>query len=121
MQNKGKKMKTYIWTSLVTVMLMASYLQADTATKEPVCKTTSECDKLTEHLKAEIDGLKLKGFKNLTDDEFDKYANLKKELLAALKAKSARQDEIIAEEKAKTAEAYLKVSKKLDELSGMVK
>ena len=93
-------------------MLMSTYLQADTTTKEPVCKTISECDKLTEHLRAEIDGLKVKD--SLTKDEKKLKYTLRKELLAA-------QDATILVQKAKTAEMLKEQNKQLNELGTLLK
>ena len=104
-------MKVNILAGIITIMLMNTYLQAETITKEPVCKTILECDKLTEHFRAEIDGLKVKD--SLTKDEKKLKYTLRKELLAA-------QDAIILIQKAKQIEIR-KTNKKLDELSGMVK
>jgi len=102
---------------ILSLMLMGMYLQAD-ATKEPACKSIVECDKLSHSIEVQIDELEVKG--TLTKDEKRLRYNLRKQLLAAQRAKTARQREIIAEEKAKQV-ALERIFKKLDAIEGSLK
>ena len=139
-QNKGKMMKFYS-VCIMSLMLMGTYLQADATTKEPVCKSIVECDKLIHAIEVKIDDLKAKGLSNLSREEKIKYISLKKQLLAAQKAKTAREraknaeldkeiaskDTELKEAKAKTAIEKMetreteKTNKKLDELGALLK
>jgi len=123
--NEGKTMKLYR-IGIMLLMLMGTCLQADVTTKEPVCKNTVECDNLIHAIEVQIDELKAKG--TLTKDEKRLRFKLNKQLLATQdatilvqKAKTARQREIIAEEKAKTQAAFEKVSEKLNAIESSLK
>jgi len=111
---------------IMLLILMGTYLQAD-ATKESVCKSTVECDKLIHAIEVQIDPLEKKGIENLTDEEFEKLDVLQDKLLAAQRAKTAEQraknaelDKIIAEEKAKQA-TYDKLLKEVRSIKGALK
>ena len=119
-QNKGKTMKFYR-VCVMSLILMGTYLQADVTTKEPVCKSIVECDKLSHSIEAQIDVLEKKGIENLTDEEFEKLDLLQDKLLAAQRAKSARQSEIIAEEKAKSARQSEIIAEKKATIAKMLK
>jgi len=95
---------------IILLMLMGTYLQAD-VTKEPVCRSIVECDKLVHSIEVQIDELKAKG--TLTKDEKRLRCNLQKQLLAAM-------DSIIAVQKAKQIEIR-KTNKKLNELGTLLK
>ena len=92
---------------IISLMLTGTYLQAD-ATKEPVCRSIVECDKLSHSIESQIDRLE-----KSDDPDYDKLDALQKQLLAI-------QDATILVQKAKTAE-IAKTNKKLDELGTLLK
>ena len=114
-------MKIHTFMSITICMLMGTYLQADAVTKDPVCKSIVECDKLSHTIQVQIDELEAKGLANLSDAEFIKYDKLSDNLLAAQKAKTAEQRRILAAQKAKTAEMLKEQNKQISELGALLK
>ncbi len=105
---------------IMSLMLMGTYVQAD-ATKEPVCKSIVECDKLSHAIEVQIDELNKK-LDIAKDSEIDlifvKIEKLEQQKTDVLLASKNTE---LKEEKAKTQAAFEKVSEKLDAIESSLK
>lgn len=72
-------------------------------------------DQKIANIEVQIDGLKSKGLKNLSNEERIEYGSLKKELIKTQREKTAEQKKIIADEK-KKQKAYKSINEKLDSI-----
>jgi len=74
------KLATTLATGAVALGLSTSPATADTVKQEldtVVCKTKTACDLLSQFIQTQIDGLKSKGFKNLSKEEIVQFFTLK--------------------------------------------
>ena len=105
---------------IMSLMIMGTYLQAD-ATKEPVCKSTVECDKLSHAIEVQIDELN----KKISTSKGKEKIKLFREKQALEQQKTdvllASKNTELKEAKAKTQAVYVKVSKKLDVIESSLK
>ena len=68
------------------------------------CKTKLACEALSNSIQAQINDLEKKGLANLTNEEFAKFGNLKKQLIALERQETQHNSNIIAVENSKQKE-----------------
>ena len=111
-------------TATVAIMLLSTVpVSAEVATqkKEPLCTSTESCEKLSHSIQAQVDELNKK-LDTVKDSEIDLiFSKIEKLEQRKTNILISSKDIEIAEEKAKTQAAYVKVSEKLDAIEGSLK
>jgi len=72
--------------------------------KQITCETIQICQELSATLETQITELETKGIENLTDEEFEQYAQLSDDLIAAQNQQQLIQQEVIEAENNKQIE-----------------
>jgi len=89
-------MKCYVFLSVaVAALLISSPARAEqqpAPKTEVVCATPAACDKLSASLETQVNGLKSKGFRNLSREEKIQFLALKHQLLAVENAKQEAEN-----------------------------
>lgn len=93
-------------TTLIAFTVPASAEEVSDTSKQVkiTCETILICQKLSESLQAQIDTLEAQGIENLTDDEFEHYAKLSDDLIAAIKLETQYNKSLIVAENKKQSE-----------------
>ena len=109
--------------TMVMMILATAQISADNSqTKEAIsCQTIAECEQLAHALETQIGVFKDRGLGNLSREEKVEYLTLKKQLLSTQRKITAKQDEIIVKEKAKTASMLREQRERLDSIQKSLK
>ena len=83
------KLKTAL---LGATLSLGSTLGLSAQAEEIICETKEICQKLSQSIQAQINKLEVKGLGNLSDEEFDQFANLKKQLIALKKSETIHNE-----------------------------
>lgn len=96
-------MMTFFLTSTLNAFA-ADEIEESIEEVQMTCESIQTCQVLSATLQTQIDELEAKGIENLTDDEFEQYAQLSDDLIAAQKQQQLMQLEVIEAENNKQIE-----------------